>query len=240
MKIARIILRLKGGGGEYAGAGSQKWQMQKEDAIAAYLQDKKAYRERILRTVRVCSARKCEIAILPACAFVYKSANELEDFCAAIPANLVVVTGTLKVKDRNNGDERAVIISKGSIIDTFDKDRICSFAYKGTPIFCSISSSVKFFYDKAAAVDAFPRRCDPQKLLVFDLGHFQYNARYLTQTLNKVRRTLVKEHGACRAVILSFWCFRTYSSMTDWMQPRNELHRERYEEGGDFVDVVVL
>ena len=81
---------------------------------------------------------------------------------------------------------------------------------------------------------------DATGIVVLDLGHHQYNGRYM-MALRGVKEDLRKRLALPSAVLLSFWRFREGGVASDWAAGSSRLRFERIEvvndSGVDYVDI---
>jgi hypothetical protein len=228
--------------------------------------DKKGYHERLKLVSLNAKEAGADILVLPACAMMYEGTfNPREILGDNVPG--IVASGRLHVGQRSGpllAGEDSIILRDSQF---FDIDTgVLWIGLQGKPfsIMATVSSTIRHVRkepwihrpprpgqwvlpreDGGQKAEAKVPTMGPQKndqVLLLDMGHNRYTARYLCNTLRTVWKSQSKSRRA--VVILSSWHYRNANYKPSWTWPlADEEKYVRWTKGepnqyGDVFDII--
>ena len=233
MRVGRAILTLRNEKIYYF-TGNNPWEKHKQEIISVYRENPGKYCKRIRSIADLAHEKKCDIILFPACTFVIKNKNSYRKY---FDTNRLLAAGTLKISG-NSITEHAILIDGNEIIDAFDNTIITSCNFKGKTLYAAISSTIAGFYNTGTATINLQEKTKKHSIAL-DLGHHQYNGRYML-TLKAALRNLKNLHSGNNSVILSFWRFNEGNINSPWLQTDHDYSVRRIFLDDDLLDLIEI
>jgi hypothetical protein len=187
---------------------------------AQFTPDPGAYRDRLVRLIERAREAGADVVLLPAGAFILsKKAMPLSAY--AVPDVPMVVAG-----GSDDNGEFAVVMRHGVAGERFDAQRVHWLDAGRFTVLTAISSTIGKLIRDERRVEPVPSKHappDPNKpILLLDVGHNQYGARYHFNTLRCVARD-APPSGHPAALVLSSWMWSSKGIACSWCQPEDRV-----------------
>jgi hypothetical protein len=234
VKIGRAILELDISDKDIKNAGNP-WDAHRDSVVRMYNNTEKSYKTRLQTIAANCEKNNTNTVVLPACTFVYKEESEISDYLKLFSNTEWIISGTLNSLTK---EEKVAVWHNNEHIVSRSIDVPIAFKYLNGFAVAAISSTIKkakdpnkvFNYSQGSAVP-----------FIFDLGHHQYNGRYM-MTLKSVRKKYLNSSNQ-PIILLSFWRPQMGTVKSPWVIPTDNIeyypdnHRE--DKKGDYLDIIV-
>jgi hypothetical protein len=205
---------------------------------AQFETDPAGYRDRIVGLIRRAHEAGAEVVVLPGWAMMHR-ARGVTLASYAVPEVPLVVSGAC----REHGF--VVVMRHGVVAEQLDASGVRWLDGGRFTVMTAISSTIGNLKLGLKHVEPAPSTVNPpganKPVLVLDVGHAQYGARYLAQTLRCVARDVRVRVGQPGVVVLSSWMWSTRGIGTGWWWADGAVvgKTERVVGGkGDWVDLV--
>lgn len=228
-------------------SGKMEWDDRIKIIFPRHFRSRSEYQKRIKKLFEICKEQKCEIAIFPASAFLWKKKKDIRFYREACEGIPWVVTGDLKVGTMK---ERIAVLKNGRnfILESDQPSSLISFDAGKINVLAAISSDIRHIFSKPfKKVHAeFLNKRKP--LLATVLGHQQpQSSRYKTH-LEKILREVYELSKKEKVVILPYWQSTGSKATYDFYEPnpscrikfKREKHRVQVENSNDFVDIITI
>jgi hypothetical protein len=187
---------------------------------AQFTPDPGSYRDRLVRLIERAREAGADVVVLPAGAFILsKKAMSLSAY--AVPDVPMVVAG-----GSDDNGEFAVVMRHGVAGERFDAQRVHWLDAGRFTVLTAISSTIGKLIRDERRVEPIPSKLappDPNKpILLLDVGHNQYGARYHFNTLRCVARD-APPSGQPAALVLSSWMWSSKGIACSWCQPEDRV-----------------
>lgn len=243
VKIARAWLDMGTSQAEFY----PRWKKDKRDAFKKIIEkqfqnNKEKYYKRLWSLSSQAVQKKADILILPACALMFeKRLNYRKALGDNVPR--IVASGKFQVRKRSRTDTALILRDWKPI--RVPAHKVLWTGLDGEPfsIMAAISSTmVTRVREKKVKVSDHMKPDKDAPVLLLDMGHQRYTARYLYQSLRKVWESPRQSRRA--VVVLSSWHYRAAHYECPWTWPlANEANFVRWEKGepndyGDVIDMI--
>jgi len=236
LRVARVFLDLGVRQRAYRAHPDGKAKAFGQLSRALFDADPSAYVHRIRTLLEAAHEQGATVAALPACALQVSAQVDLDAY--AVPALPFVVAGGATA-----AREFAVVVRHGVAGPRFDHTRVHWMqAGPGLSLMAAISSTIGQSIDSRfvppVRSTTHPPRADTP-VLVIDVGHAQYGARYEFHTLRCVARDVARRVGQPAAVVLSSWMWSTRGISAYWFHPHDRVTERRLQPStGDHLDIL--
>jgi hypothetical protein len=214
VRVGRVFLNL-------GGRMSEGKRANFEDLTRAqFTSDPEAYRDRLVRLIERARQAGAEVVVLPAGAFILSKKATPVSAYAAPGVPLVVAGGS------DDHGEFSVVMRHGVAGERFDARHVHWLDAGWFTVLTAISSTIgKVIRDARHEAPILSKLAppDPTKpILLVDVGHKQYSARYHFNTLRCVARDAARP-GKAVALVLSSWMWSSKGIRCSWCQPEERV-----------------
>ncbi len=247
LRIARIVLDIGVSKSKLKETGDP-WTEHRNLISSKFSDNAPKYKSRIQRLLEKCIQENANVVIFPARTMIYRNKREL-DFYLKISKEIPWVTsGSLKIEQGSNKyiNEYAEVLHFGKPVEKFNIESNIALWMQMDSFssMIAISSTIDEIRKGKTRKSKILSPNSNSHVLVFDLGHHQYNGRY-TRTMKSVLKSIETKSGKKKAIILAYWKYLNarpyyywYEPDSSWIKVNRILMKEENNVRVDFLDII--
>lgn len=234
LKVARVVLHSDR---RKMGRENKKADQFRRHLQASYANDLGSYQERLRRILAGCAQMQADITLLPACAVLHRSQEDLDTIRSFATGLNWLAAGCLRFPKLEEFSEvwhhgKPVQVEVGiespKVRSAFRAGELARASFDGLPVVMAQSSDIRSVYKD-------PHHSEYR--LALDLGHGQYGNRYQIMTL-----PAVEKRGP--QVVLAFWRDQNGSTSYGWYAGHSlsfdPVENRKKTPEGDWIDIFRL